>query len=196
MSNETITFSNIVKKGGPVLKSFDASLISIGVNCAIGEIVGITVTAIDNFVNRVKYANEAMTESISEYDSVKSGLEDINSELENQNNRIDDLLVKDKLTYAENGELEELQAITQELLLQQDIEERRVARASKDAANATADAYNKQYGNVDGSHLQGMLDYMDAGGAFITPTDENDIISTLSSYIRGMELLEGGTEKL
>ena len=189
-SNETISFSNIVKKAGPVLKSFGASLISIGVNWAIGEIVGIAATAIDNFVNHVKYANEAMEESISEYESVKSGLEDINSELETQNKRIDDLLAKDKLTYAEKGELEELQAITQELLLQQDIEERRVARASKDAANATAEAYNKQYGNVDGSHLQGMLDYMDAGGTFITPSDENDIIGTLSSYIQGMKLLE------
>lgn len=189
-SNETISFSNIVKKAGPVLKSFGASLISIGVNWAIGEIVGIAATAIDNFMNRVQYANDAMVESISEYESTKSGLEDINSELETQNKRIDDLLAKDKLTYAEKGELEELQAITQELLLQQDIEERRVARASKDAANATAEAYNKQYGNVDGSHLQGMLDYMDTDGTFIIPSDENDIIGTLSSYIQGMELLE------
>lgn len=188
-SNTTISFSNIVKKTGPILKSFGASLASMAVNWALGEIIGIASTAIDNYVNRIKYANEAMDESISECASAKSGLEGINTELETQNKRIDELLTKDKLTYAEKGELEELQAITQELLLQQDIEERRVARASKDAANASAKAYDTQYGNVDKSHLQGLLDSIDAGGAFITPADDSDILGALTAYIRGTELL-------
>ena len=56
---------------------------------------------------------------------------------------------KDKLTYAEKGQLEELQEITKELMLQQDIAERNAERASKEAADKTVKAYETQYGKYD-----------------------------------------------
>lgn len=125
------------------------SAMSIGFSFAfqaVFKLIQAGATVIDNWIHRVEKANEAMDEAVGEYDSAKSRLESINNEYTEQNKRLDELLAKDNLTYAEKGELEKLQAITKELLLQQDIEERRVSHASKDVAEKAVDAYRKQYG--------------------------------------------------
>ena len=82
---------------------------------AIAKGIQLATTAIDNWIHRVEKANEAMSEAVSDYESAKTSLENINKELEEQNQKINELLSKDKLTYAEKGQLEELQEITKEL---------------------------------------------------------------------------------
>lgn len=155
---------------------------------AISKGIQLATTAIDNWIHRVEKANEAMNEAVGEYESAKSSLESVNTELEEQNKQIDELLAKDKLTYAEKGQLEELQAITQELLLQQDIEERRAANASKEAADKAVDAYEKQYGRYDKTEedLQEKLSYEN----FPLPEDADDVLGMIAAYIRAQELLE------
>lgn len=150
--------------------------------------------AIDNFIHRVEKANDAMRNSVAEYDSAKSNLENINSTLEEQNRQIDALLAKDKLTYAEKKQLEELQAITKELLLQQDIERRRLETTSKEAAEKTVNAYEKQYGKYDISRdeLTEKLAYNN----FPISMDENDIIGNITGYIKASELLAESRQKL
>lgn len=137
-------------------------------------------------------AAQALQDAISEYDSAKSSLESINSELEEQNKKMDELLSKDKLTYAEKGQLEELQAITQELLLQQDIEQRRADKASKEVAEKTVDAYNKQYGKYDVSRekLNETLDYTKSTGISPIAESENDIIGNIAAYLNVTEGLK------
>ena len=81
---------------------------------AIAKGIQLATTAINNWIHRVEKANEAMNEAVGEYESAKSSLENVNSQLEEQNKKIDELLSKDKLTYAEKGELEELHEITKE----------------------------------------------------------------------------------
>lgn len=115
----------------------------------ISKGIEIAATAIDNYVHRVEKANDAMDNAISAYSSAKSSLDSINSELDEHMQKISELEAKDKLTYAEKGQLDELKAITQELLLQQSINEKRADKASKEAADKTVDAYNKQYGKYD-----------------------------------------------
>ena len=129
-----------------------------------------------------------MDEAVGEYESAKSSLESINSELEEQNKKIDELLAKDKLTYAEKGQLEELQAITQELLLQQDIEEKRADKASKDVADKTVDAYKKQYGKYDKSedYLKELLTYENMP----ILDDAYNVFGIVAAYIRAQKLLE------
>lgn len=129
--NEAIKAQTLsAKVGSAALKglAIAGNMIAFAVITKTAELAA---KAIDNYVHRVEKANDAMKSAVFEYDSAKSSLEDITSELVNQSKRMDELLSKDKLTYAEKGELEELQAITNELLIQQDIEEKRVARASK-----------------------------------------------------------------
>ena len=167
------------------------SAMSIGFSFALQavfQLIQAGVTVIDNWIHRVEKANEAMDEAITEYDSAKSSLESINTELEEQNKKMDELLSKDKLTYAEKGQLEELQAITKELLLQQDIEQRRADKASKDVAEKTVDAYEKQYGRYDKTEddLKEMLSYDN----FPLPDSTDDVLGMIAAYIRAQELLE------
>lgn len=159
------------------------TLISKGIESAI--------TAIDNWIHRVDRANDVMVDAVSEYESTKSSLENINSELEEQNKKIEELQLKDKLTYAEKGQLEELQKITEELLIQQDIEERRAERASKEAANKTINAYKEQYGKYDISEndLNEKLNYTEMTGIFPLAENENDVTGNIASLIRAKELL-------
>lgn len=155
---------------------------------AIAKGIQLATTAIDNWIHRVERANEAMDEAVGEYESAKSSIESVNSELEEQNKRIDELLSKDKLTYAEKGELEELQEITKELLLQKDIEEKRMASASKESAEKTLDAYQKQYSSYDVTKEN--LDTKLNSEIFPLPANENDITGNIVAYLKAKELLE------
>ncbi len=161
-------------------KSFAVALISQAIQTAI--------TAIDNWIHRVERANDAMREAVSESESAKTSLENVNSKLYEQTQRINELLSKDKLTYTEKNELETLQAITKELLLQQNIEEKQAEKASKDAAQKAISAYQKQYGGYDISqdNINWLVENMDTP----LPESENNIAGNIASYIHMTKLLE------
>ena len=129
-----------------------------------------------------------MREAVSESESAKTSLENVNSKLYEQTQRINELLSKDKLTYTEKNELETLQAITKELLLQQNIEEKQAEKASKDAAQKAISAYQKQYGGYDISqdNINWLLENMDTP----LPENENNIAGNIASYIHMTKLLE------
>lgn len=192
LSEEALTRATNTMTIGAKAASVAFKALSIAGNIiaftAIIKGIELVVRGFDNWIHRVEKANEAMNEAVGEYESAKSSLESVNSELEEQNKQLDELLSKDKLTYAEKGQLEELQAITQELLLQQDIEERRADKASKEAADKAVDAYEKQYGRYDKTEedLQEKLSYEN----FPIPEDANDVIGMIAAYIRAQELLE------
>jgi len=173
--------------GASIKTAFMSNPIGITV-MAISMAIGAVTSAISKIREAGQKANEAMEEAVSEYESAKSSLESVNSELEEQNKKLDELLAKDKLTYAEKGQLEELQAITKELLLQKDIEEKRTENASKEAAEKAVDAFDKQYGKFDKTEddLKEKLSYEN----FPMPEDEDDVLGMVASYVRAKELLE------
>ncbi len=185
--------SAYLKKSGQMFDfaAVKATLLNTALNAGIFLVASLAIQgiakALDNYIHRVEKANEAMDEAVSEYNSAKSSLESVNTELDEQNKKLDDLLAKDKLTYAEKGQLEELQAITQELLLQQDIEEKRANNASRDAADKAVDAFEKQYGRYDKTEdkLKEKLSYEN----FPIPEDKNDILGIVAGYVRAKELL-------
>lgn len=154
----------------------------------ISTMWSIGTSFVNGFKQKQEEAAQALEDAVSEYESAKSSLESINNELAENQKRLDELLAKDKLTYAEKGELEKLQEITKELLLQQDIEEKRAGRASKDVANKTVDAYKKQYGKYEGSEdgLKNML----SNDRFPMPEDTDDVLGNIAAYTRAKELLE------
>ena len=57
----TSMFSGFTQKATSVLKSFGATLVSIGINWAIGEIISLVAKGFDNLVHKVEKANEAMS---------------------------------------------------------------------------------------------------------------------------------------
>ena len=72
------------------------ALISKGIEAA--------TTAVSNWIHRVEIANGEMQDAVSEYDSARSSLESISSELEEHNAKIHELQSKGRLTYAEKGQ--------------------------------------------------------------------------------------------
>ena len=194
--------SNYLKKSGQSFKfaAVKATLLNTALNAGIFLAVSVAIQsitkALDNWIHKVEKANEAMSEAVDEYDTAKSSLESITTELKEQQNKLDELSAKDKLTYAEKGQLEELQAITKELLMQQDIEERRVNKASKDAADKTVDAYKTQYGGYDFSKedLNARIDSAKKSGIFPLTDGKDDVIGNITAYTRAMELLTESQE--
>ena len=186
-----------VKSLGASIKAFALSNPILTAIAAIGVTVYGAVKAYDALTVSVEEANEAMSEAVGEYESAKSSLESINTELADQNKKMDELLSKDKLTYAEKGQLEELQAITKELLLQQDIEQRRVDSASKDLASKTVEAYNKQYGKHDVSreHLNETFEYSKSSGIAPIAQNKDDIIGNIAAYVYATKLLSDAQQE-
>ena len=162
--------------------------LNVGVMLAVSLAVQGISKAYDYFAHKVENANKALDDAITEYDSAKSSLENINTQLDDQNKKISVLLAKDKLTYAEKGQLEELQDITKELLIQQDIESRRTEHAAKEVANKAVDAYDKTYGKYDISNID-LTQKLDNKEQFPIPENINDITGNIAAYIRSTELL-------
>lgn len=158
----------------------------------ISKGIELVVKGIDNWIHRVENANAAMDNAVDEYNSAKSSLENVNSELAEHNQKIDELLAKEKLTYTEKGQLEKLQEITRELLLQKDIEEKRAENASKIAAETAVDAYEKQYGRYD--KTEEALKEKISFELFPVPNGKDDVLGIVAAYIRAGEFLSQSQE--
>lgn len=65
----TSTFADYTKKAGSVLKSFGAALGSMFVNWAIGKVIDLAVTGIDNLVHSAEHCKERIDELMSSYQS-------------------------------------------------------------------------------------------------------------------------------
>lgn len=161
------------------------------------NIIGKVLEGFDNWIHRVDTANDAMETAVDVYRSAQNELENINKQLEEQDLRINELLAKDKLTYAEEDELEKLQKITKELLIQQDIEERSAKQASKEAAEKAVKAYRTQYGDyeITKDNMEEELAYIAEEGRFPIPQNKNDVIGNIAAYIRSAELLASAQNK-
>lgn len=155
---------------------------------AISKGIQLAVKAIDNWIHRVERADEAMQTAVSEYDTAKSKLENTNAELDKQTQVMDELLSKDNLSYVEQGQLEELKAITKELLLQQEIESNSTEQAAKEAASKTVNAYEKKYGkfDIDKETVEENINFEISP----IPQNENDIPAMIAGYVRDTKLLE------
>lgn len=82
--NSTVAFEDLTKAskaGQMALKAF--SIIGdLAAGMAIGAVINFAATVIDNYVNRVKYAREALADANAEYKNTVSEIESINTELD------------------------------------------------------------------------------------------------------------------
>lgn len=177
----TATLTGAVKGLGASFKMFIAENPLLAALSAIGLAVYGSIKAYDALTLSVEEANEALDESISKYNETKSELKSLTSELESQQKAMDDLLAKDKLTYAEQGQLEELQEITKELLLQKDIAERKAESDAKEVAKDTVQAFDTQYGKFEISEdeVNKKLSLMEESGSLVS-SNENNIAGKLA----------------
>ena len=97
-------------------------------------------------------ANNKMTESAEQYATAQSDLENINQQLDETKSKINELNAKKSLTFVEKGQLDDLRATTEELKVQQKLQEKEITRTAKQTANDAYDAYKKNYagyGKID-----------------------------------------------
>lgn len=147
----------------------------------------------DLFTTSIEEQKEKMEESLSAYEDAKSELSNITTELETQEQTMDDLLGKEKLTYAEKGQLEELQKITQELRIQKDLAEKEEGRTQKDVATDASDLFKKQFGKYDISEnaIEKYQNDANASGNNLGLTLNKDNISAMiAGYRQYNELLD------
>lgn len=194
-ANEQLSLST--KAGQTALKAL-ATAGNMVAFALLSQAVSFAATAIDDYIHRVENANKEMEDAVSACESTQSELNNINSELEENNKLIDDLLKKDQLTYAEKGQLKELQDITKELLLQQAIEENTLDRNQKDAAIKAVDAYEEQYGDYDISDtaIRERLDKINSSGIKTVSSGEDDISGNIAELISYQALLDETLAKL
>lgn len=155
--------------------------------------VFLAVKAYDALTVSVKEQKEKMEDSLSVYKDAKSELSNITTELENQEQAMNDLLAKEKLTYAEQGQLEELQAITRELRIQKDLAEKEEGRTQKEVAKDASNLFNKQFGKYDISE-NAINEYQNnaniTGNNAILVSDKDNISSMIAGYKQFNDLLD------
>lgn len=95
--------TTLAGKAGSMATKAISTLGNMAAFAVISGVVQLAATAIDNWIHRVDRANEAMQEAVSEYETTKSNLQNINSELEENKQRITELQAKGPLTYVEKG---------------------------------------------------------------------------------------------
>ncbi len=160
--------------------------------------VFVAVKAYDIFTTSVEEQREAMENSVSAYEEAQTALSNTTTELKNQEQAMDDLLAKEKLTYAEKGQLEELKQITAELRIQKDLNEKNVDKTKREAAVDASKLFKKQFGDYEISEskideYEYNADLM--GNNAILISEEDDISAMLAGYRQFMELRKQAYEE-
>ena len=118
-------YNNYITGTTAKLKGLKTTLVSVGkgmlLDFGIGVITAVAVKGISILIDAYKKANPSVEElnkrveeSQAAYESAKTELESVTKELESNRTAIEQLEAKDKLTYAEQGQLDELREITKE----------------------------------------------------------------------------------
>lgn len=190
--NDALKAQTLSAQAGQIaLKAF-ANAGTMVAEILVAKGIEFIATAIDDYIHQTEKANEAMQDAFSQHESAKSNLDHITSALNEQKQKMDELLSKDKLTYAEKGQLKNLKDITKELSIQQDIEQRQAERTSKEAADKAVIAYQKQYSKYDFSR-ENVNEKLEHAKAFeMTPIahGEDDIAGNIAAFLSAKESYE------
>lgn len=114
---------------------------------AITAVIQLVVTAFDNFIHRVEIAKKALSDTKSNFDSIKSEFNDLNAELETNAERIKELENLPKLSIIEQDELNTLKEINKELERQKAIKDVELKHSSEELSKANMNAFKKEYGD-------------------------------------------------
>ena len=182
-----------VTAGHAALNAF----IGLGIGLAINGII----SALDALIVTQEELDDKVVESKNNYESSKQALADVNTELENNQKQIDELLGKGKLTYVEQAELDKLKEATKELESQKKLKENEVSKDQRELALDTADA-SKKYSPVNSSSFQDELDFYNKNqgyhtNSFFTGGDDSYVIQNIQQYEKlkkELSEIETGTE--
>jgi TP901 family phage tail tape measure protein len=147
--------------------------------------IAFAIKKYNDFNVTLEEQKEKLEDANTAYKNSKSELESINSQLQTTALKMDELNSKDNLTFVEQGELDNLKKVTEELLIQQDILEKKKAYDAKQLADEAVRMFNKQFGKSNISQVQ-IDSYVSganaSGNNAILLSDENDISSMIAAY--------------
>jgi glucan-binding YG repeat protein len=177
------TMSRSAKAGALALQALSTAFSMVAMFAIAKVIEGIS-TSISNYINRVEIAKEKMEDSVSSYNSVKSELESIASELKTHSDRINELNAQDNLSYADAQELKRLQEITKELTVQQALKEKEFHTNAAQVADNTVAAYQKEFSKYEfsESRIKKEQEYINWSGGVITDFDAHDLAGQIAVY--------------
>ena len=98
-------FSVILGKVKNVLLGLVSGLANVAIGFVVGKVIELAGTAIDNYIHKTEKLKEAAQQTSDAIDDEEQKLSDAKSELEEINQKIDDLLSKDSLTFVEEQDL-------------------------------------------------------------------------------------------
>ena len=157
------------------------AFIGLGVGLAINGII----SALDALIVTQDELDDKVIESKNNYESSKQALADVNTELENNQKQIDELLGKGKLTYVEQAELDKLKEATKELESQKKLKENEVSKDQRELAIDTANS-SKKYTNIGTNTFQEELDFYKKSNNDYTgsswDSDSNAILPNIQRY--------------
>ncbi|MEG2380990.1 MAG: hypothetical protein RSB38_04770 [Oscillospiraceae bacterium] len=122
---------------------------AVGLQAAMGWIslvLALVVPLIMKFVDSVETTAERVEKANEAYESAKSELEGINTELQTATDRMNELSRMPSLTFAEQGELQRLKDLTAELKAQQKIKEAQIKLKEDAVFKEEETLFKEQYG--------------------------------------------------
>lgn len=143
----TAGFSSAIKGLGVQLKALIVANPVITAIAAIGAAVFAAVKIYDALNVSLEEAKENLSESKSAFSDLSSDMQKINSELETNKKRIDELNAKGKLSYVEEGELNNLQKINAELERNAAIKNIELEKSATALSKDNKTAFDKEYGD-------------------------------------------------
>ncbi len=189
----TATFTAF-KSGSGILASLGAGFSALSGTMlpiiAIAAAVAGGIYLISKAYVSAEEANEQMRASFDSYKEAKTDLDNVNSELEETNARISELEGKGSLTIVEQAELDKLKEVNEQLLIQQDLENREANKKAREAAEDTIKAYNKNFKeNINADRTKEREEYADStGNNAALLTDEKDLSAQIAALTQFSEL--------
>lgn len=163
MANLSIT--NMLRVAWTKFTAFaTANPMAVGITAIVAATYA-AIKASEAWTNRLK---DQAIESSNAYKDTLEEIESINSELQSNGQRIDELNAKENLTLVEAEELEKLKESNRELENTLALKEK-IARLEKSEANKDAvkyfeedtNKYNKETGKYDSTHIEVATQYLD-----------------------------------
>ena len=130
---------------GGVIKSLGAAVLNMGISFLAGMAISAVIKEYDNYVNRVKYAKEALQSSLDAYDSVGNEVEDLTQQLKECEAQMRELEGTNGITIVSDEQYQRLKGTKAELEAQLKIKQAEQQIAAMQAANDARDLYRQGF---------------------------------------------------
>lgn len=146
---------------GGVMKSLGAAALNMGVSFLAGLALNAVIKEYDNYVNRVKYAKEALQSSLDAYENTGNEIEDLTQQLKECNAQMSELEGTNGITLVSDEQYQRLKGTKAELEAQLKIKQAEQQIAAMQAANDARDLYRQGFDSGVDDSMSGASAHRD-----------------------------------